>query len=207
MAVTFVSAGTGAGSTTTATPGMPVGATTDDILILVIEGEGEDVNADSPPTGGAWNTIGSVASATDGAVDRTRCSVYWAWYDAAINRVVPDAGNHTIARIYAFRGVDLTTPIDATPTSGSNDNVTSQTAATAYTTATDGAMAILAFTHGDDVTPSALANVALVSANDGGFYSSTSGSDGTVGIIYGIKTTAGALGSFTWTTSASEEMA
>ena len=209
MAITFVAAGTGAGGTATATPGMPAGATTGDILILVIEGEGEDVNADSPPTGGAWNTIGSIASATDGAVDRTRCSVYWAWYDSGINRVVPDAGNHTIARIYALRGVDTTDPIDATSTSGSALNATSHTAATGLSSVTNGAMAVLAYTHGDGTgtVPASWANANLVSANNGGYYENNSGSDGTVGIIYGIKTTAGAIGSFTWGTTASEERA
>ena len=209
MAISFVSAGTGSGGTVTASPGMPSGATTDDILILVIEGEGEDTNADSPPTGGAWNTIGSVASATSGEVDRTRCSVYWAWYDAGLNLTVPDAGNHTIARAYAFRGVDTTTPIDATPTSGSSANATSHTASTGYTTVTNGAMAILAYTHGDGTgtVPVSWANTALVSANDGGYTQNDSGSDGTVGLIYGIDTTAGSIGSFTWSTTASEERA
>jgi len=209
MAITFVAAGTGTGGTGTATPGMPAGATTGDILILVIEGEGEDANADSPPTGGAWNTIGSIASATDGAVDRTRCSVYWAWYNSGINRVVPDAGNHTIARIYAFRGVDTTDPIDATSTSGSALNATSHTAATGLSSVTNGAMAVLAYTHGDGTgtVPASWANANLVSANNGGYYENNSGSDGTVGIIYGIKTTAGAIGSFTWSTTASEERA
>lgn len=211
MAVTFVAAGTAAGGTGSVTPGMPAGATTDDLLILVIEGEGEDTSADSPPTGGAWNTIGSVASATDGAVDRTRCSVYWAWYDAGINRTVPDAGNHTMARVYAFRGVDATTPLDGvTPASGSSStNATSHSAATGLTSASDGAMAILAYSHGDDAlsSPGTPTNANLASVNDGGAADTSSGSDGTVGLLYGIRTTAGAIGTFAWSTSATEERA
>ena len=206
MAITFVAAGTGAAGTTTATPGMPAGATTDDLLILVIEGEGEDVNADGVPTG--WTSIGSVASATDGAVDRTRCTVAWAWYDAGISRVVPDAGNHTIAQIFAFRGVDTTTPFDVASTTGTNaTNATSHTAATGMTTSTDGAMVVLAYTHGDGTltNPSAWANANLASATGTTAFMNDSGSDGTVGIIYGIDTTAGAVGSFTWSTATTEE--
>src|SRR3990167_1422053 len=101
----FVNAGTGAGGLDAVTPGAPASPTNGDIWVLVIEGEGEDTNADAPPTGGEWTAIndpgnGSVASATDGAVDRTRCSVYWHRYAGSDpNRVVPDAGNHTLARI------------------------------------------------------------------------------------------------------------
>ena len=207
MTITFLAAGTGAGGAATATPGMPTGATTGDLLIIVIEGEGEDATADAVPTGGAWTNLGSVASATDGAVDRTRCTVGWAWYDAAINRVVPDAGDHTIAQIYAFRGVDQTTPIGATTSGSSATNATSHTAATGLTTTVANSVVLLGLGHGDDVTISAEANTSLTGVALGGQFRSTAGSDGTVGLIYGTRAAVGSAGSFTWTANASEERA
>lgn len=207
MSITFVSAGIGAASTGGATPGMPAGATTGDFLLLVIEGEGEDSNEDPIPSG--WTLIGSRGSQFGGFADHTRITVAWAWYSAGISRSVPDAGDHTIARIYAFRGVDDITPLDNTPTTGSSGlNSTSQSANSGFASLTDEAMIILAYVHGDDVTaPGTFVNADLDGLSDGGSYSNTAGSDGTVGIIYGVKATAGSAGTFSWTTSASEETA
>ena len=100
MAITYVGSA-GAAGTGAVTPDFPAGVTTGDFLLLRIEGEGEDGNADGPPTGGEWTAVGvgSVASATDGASDRTRLSVYWAPYDPDINRTVPDAGDQFFDRL------------------------------------------------------------------------------------------------------------
>lgn len=189
--ITFVSAGTGAGSLTTPTPSMPAGATTGDLLILVIEGEGEDANADDPPSGGAWTLIGTSASSEDSAADRTRCTAYWAWYDAGINLTVPDAGDHTIAQVYAFRGVDGTTPLDGvTPSTGSSaTNTIPQFASINLIPTTDGAMVLLAFTHGDDgTTITSVTNATLSSVASAGSFANGSGTDGTVGLLYGTYT-------------------
>jgi len=211
MAITIVGSEPGSGGTGSVTVSLPAEVADGDLLILGIEGEGEDTSADSPPTGGAWNTIGSVASATDGAVDRTRCSVYWAWYTEGINLTVPDAGNHTIAQVWVFRGVDETTPLDGvTPSSGSSSsNSTSHSAVTGISSATNNAMAVLIYSHGDGsgTNPTGFTNASLASANDGTYISNDSGSDGTVGCIYGIKTTAGSLGTYSWSTSSTEENA
>lgn len=189
---------------------MPVGATTGDILVLVIEARGEDEFPDDPPSGGAWNFIGSEASSTANFSYMTRCSVYWAWYDAGINLTVPAAGEHAIVMVYAFRGVDSTVPIDATPTTGGLAAYTrTHVASTGYSTVTDGSMMVLAYTHGDGIgtIPSDWSCAALESANNGGLYEDDTASDGTVGIIYGIKTTGGAIGDFIWITVFSEHNA
>lgn len=200
-AVEFVAVGTGSGTAPgSATPGMPAGAADGDILILVIEAEGEDANADLGPVG--WTLVDSVASAIDSAVDRTRCTVYWAWYSPSISLSVPQAGEHTITVVYAFRNVHPTTPFDVTASTGSNaTNAVSHSAVTGLTSVTNRTMAVLALTHGDDAGNGALTNAAnanLESVWNPGGAASTAGSDGMARILYGSLFTAGAIGTFSW---------
>lgn len=211
-APTFVNAGTADSGNSSVTPGMPSGVQTDDFLLLVIEGEGEDTSADDPPTGGEWTTIGSVASATDSAADRTRCSAYYHRYAGSDpNLTVPDAGNHTLARIYAFRGVDWTSgPFDATlHTFSSGTNATSHNSGgSSPATANTDSLVVLAHSHGDDLlTVGSYANTSLTDIGTGGDAETAAGSDGTINCAYGTKATAGAPAQWTWTTADSEEHA
>ena len=220
MAITFVGF-SGAAGTGAVTPALPSGLADGDIYILTIEGEGEDTNADAAPTGGAWTAIdgstGSVASATDGLADRTRNSCYWAVYTAASppNRVVPDAGNHTIAVITAWRGVDTTTPIHQVASSSSSTNNTSVSITAASNTSVDGCMIVVTTTAGDNNATaypgtamfSSWTNANLASITEAVDVNSNAGSDGAIGIAYGILTTAGAIGTTTATNSLSEEEA
>ena len=205
---TFVAAGTGAGTTGGASPGLPA-AQLGDILILVIEGLG-DATFDDPPDS-TWTPIGpgSIASATDSAADRTRLSCYWAPYSTTINRAVPDAGNHTIARLYAFRGVNLANPINGAGSGSNSTNATGHTAATGITTTVNDCLVAVAYSHGNLglSSPGSPANASLANVADGGALENASGNDGTLGLIYGEKATAGTAGTFTWTTATSEENA
>lgn len=209
MAVSFIGANVGLGSTAGVTfaalNGIDTPPMIDDFLVLVIEGEGEDVSDDGVPTG--WTTVDSVASATAGGVDDTRCTVAWARYSPTLSLVVPDAGDHTIARIYIFRGVEATANVEAFTAGATVGPNTSHTVVTGLTTLTDGAMVVLGLAVGDDVTVTSPANASLASCSDGGYFSTADGSDGTVTALYGIKTTAGGAGSFTFTTSTSESIA
>jgi hypothetical protein len=203
-------AGAGAGSTAGVTAALPAGIQDDDIIFILVEGEGEDGSADGLPTG--YTSIGSVASGTDGAVDRTRATLGYAIYDSGSppSTSVPDAGNHTIARTYAFRGVDPADPFDVTAASGSDGtNVTSHSAVTGQTSTVADAVAALFFTHGDGIGTNAAspANAALSGITDVGVYESDQGSDGSVGLFYGSKATAGAIGTWSWSTSTTEENA
>ena len=207
MAVSFVAAGTTGAGTGAVTPGMPAGATTGDLILLHIEGEGEDANADGSPTGGAWTLVGTVASATDGLTDRTRHTIYWAWYDAGLNRTVPDAGNHTLAVLTAWRGVDSTTPFDVASVSSSSATNNTSVSITGLTTVTDGAMIVASSSAGDDTTYTSWANASLASITEAVDITTTSGSDGSIHVAYGIKTSFGAVSATTATSSASEEEA
>ena len=152
---TFVnfSGGGGAGAVD---PGLPTGVATGDVLILAISGEGEDTNADDPPTGGDWTAIdgstGSVASETDGSADRSRLSVYYHVYNSGSppNTNVPDAGNHTGVVIMAFRGVNIdASPIDAQQSSSSATNST-DISITGVTTTTDTCLVVYITASGDN---------------------------------------------------------
>lgn len=188
-------------------------ALTDDILVLTIEGEGEDANADSPPTGGDWTAIdgstGSVASAESGQADRTRNSTYYHVYDSGSppNLSVPDAGQHTIAVISVWRGVDTASPLDATSVSSSNSTNSTAGSATGTSTSTAGSRVITICTHGDEGSISSPVNASLTGLAIDGQHSSAAGSDGMVGIISGILAGTGATGTTTWTISVSEEQA
>jgi hypothetical protein len=203
-----MAAGTGAVTAT-----IHADAVTDDILVLTIEGEGEDANADSPPTGGDWTAIdgstGSVASSEAGQADRTRNSTYYHVYDSASppNLSVPDAGQHTIAVISVWRGYDTSSPLDATSVSSSNATNSTAGSATGTSTSSANSRVITICTHGDECTISSPVNASLTGLAIDGQHSSPAGSDGAVGIISGIKASAGATGTTTWTISASEEQA
>ena len=216
MAVTFVAAGTAAAGLGAVTPGMPTGATTDDLLICHIEGEGEDTANDNMTDTVAWTLIGSVASATDGAIDRTRHSLWWAPYSAGINREVADAGDHTLAVITAWRGVNLAAPIHQQQSTIDNTNDTAGTATGVTTTLAD-CLIVISNTAGDDNgagasvgfsawTNASLANPSITEAA-GGDVGTSQGSDASIGIAYGGLAAAGASGTTTWTIGASEETA
>jgi hypothetical protein len=208
----FIAAGTAASGTGAVTPGAPAGIVDDDLLILVIEGEGEDANADSAPTGGDWTAIdgstGSVANDTAGSAWDTRCTVYYHVYDSASppSYSVPDAGEHTLAQVLAFRNVDTTTPIGNTQSSSADDSNTS-VSITGVTTGAANAGVLVVFTNGDDVTASGWTNSNLVSIDELTDESTTSGSDGSIHAAFGLKATAGATGATTATVSANEREA
>ena len=202
MAISFV-AFAGAAGIAAVTPAMPAGATTGDLLILTIEGEGEDTNADSPPTGGAWTAIGTGtrASATDGLTDRTRLSAYWAWYDSGINRVVPDAGNHTLAVISAWRGVDATTPFDGvTPVYSSSATNNVQINVAGVTGVSAGSAIVVVSVAGDNNATaypggsayySGWTNTNLTGLTEVVDVGTNAGSDGAMGIAWGTLTGGG----------------
>jgi hypothetical protein len=215
MAITFVAYASANGSAAV-TPAMPTGATTNDLLICFIEGEGEDANADNMTDTGAWTSGGTVASGTTGAGDKTRLTWWWAWYSAGINRQVADAGQHTGAVLTAWRGVDATTPFDGVTPLSTSDG-TNDTAANfvGITTGTDNAAVIFATSAGDNPGTAHPASIGFSSWANGdltGFaevvdVGGPAGSDWSIGIAWGIDTTAGTVAAATATIGASEESA
>ena len=221
MAISFVSYVGGAG-TGTKNPGLPAGIADGDVLLLTIEGEGEDLNADNPPAGGVWVAIdggtGSVASATDGAGDRTRNTTYYCVYDSAAPpaTLVPDAGNHTAVVITAWRGCDTTTPIHKYQSSSNATNDLS-VSVTGVTTTEDNCMIVAITAAGDNNAAlnypgsqamySNWANANLASITEAVDVNGQEGSDWAIGIAYGVLASAGVSGATTVTIAISEEEA
>lgn len=200
-------AGTGA-----VTPPLPRGTQTGDLLIMHIEGEGEDASADQMATPADWPLTPpySIASATGGVADNTRCTVWACIYDAADppNLATADAGDHTIVALSAWRGVDPSEPFDTTAVlSSTGTNATSFTA-TGITSVTDLATIVCVAGHGDDLLTISAEDIANGDFSALGYdYGNPAGSDGTTLCIWGPMAAAGASGDVTWTVNASEEMA
>lgn len=207
VAPTFVSSFDGA-SQGGVSLNLPPGATDGDVLFVIIEGEGEDANADAMSTPGDWTFVGSVASSTAGNLEDTRASLYYTVYDSASppDYNVADAGDHTFAVITAWRGVDAAV-MDVTATSATDGAGSTSHTGAGITTATDKALVVVFAVHGDGVTLGSRsipnADSTVVDYNE----TTTAGSDGTITIFHGVMSTAGASGSPTWSTTAAEEMA
>lgn len=205
MPITFVSSGTNNNGTANVLPGLPANGQTDDFMIMAVESSGIN-NQPATPTG--WTLLETARTGAPTYIaDDARMTVFHAWYSSGINRTVVDSGDHTGARIHMFRGVDLTTPIEAWTFSADAANVTSHSH-TSPTTLTDGAFVVGCFAIGDDGwTLSALANTSLVSATDTGLSLYASGNDGGHFVAYGEKATAGAVNNWTFTSSLAERSA
>ena len=209
MAVTFVNAGTVDISGGTQSPGLPSGWAEDDIFILHIEAEYEDENADGQGDFGG-TLIGSVTSGGSiGPNDKTRNTLYWKRAGVSESApVIDDPGNHGTSVITAWRGcITSGSPLSGTPVSTSSSVNTLSMSANGMTTSDDGAMVVVTLASGDDGVYSAEANSNLVSISEAVQANNGNGSDGMIGVYYGILTTAGVSGTTTATNSLSEEEA
>ncbi len=198
MPVTFVSAGTSDAQLGAASPGLPAGFAADDILILVIEGEGQDANPDGQGDFGG-TLVGSVASAEDDVGGRTRNSTYWKRATGAeVSVTTDDAGDHTGAIITAFRGVITSgDPIDGTPVSTIDATADVNNVANGCTTLVNNSMVIYAGTFGNDWSSSGQAGTNLVTVTKAFDWNHAVGSDGYSVLYYGIMAAAGATGTLT----------
>jgi hypothetical protein len=111
MAISFVGANsgllgaTGAASWTAAT-WQPASLANGDLLFLIIE----TANQTGMTVGGtgAWTNMGAAGFGVAGAVDAAAVTVFWKRYNSAtdnVNLTITDPGDHTQAKVLAFRGV------------------------------------------------------------------------------------------------------
>jgi hypothetical protein len=204
---TYVASGTYAEGTGAIVPGLPAGHTTDDILVLQVETNGNQPA--SAPSG--WTQFPN--SPQDEAVAGGIClAAFWKRHDGSETApTVADTGNHQSAFIAAYRGVRNTgNPYDEDAgASAGNIDASADTAfdsATITTTEAD-CMVVCFAAHGLDGltagnfgTPSNsdLANVA--ERHDD---STSSGSGGGIALFDGEKASAGSVGAFTSTLGSS----
>lgn len=201
-------------SGTGATAGvLPGGLLTGDLLLWIMETEGEDANAEPIPD--SWVALDEVASGTDSATDRTRLTVARIFYSGSDPDLTStDPGDHHDGFIAAFRNVDSTTPIHAQQTSSDATNDTAMSV-TGLTTTLDNCLIVQIEANGDDDgvggpvgwTSVANANLDAPPVSNGGRAGTTSGSDGSVGMWFGGLASQGPTGDLTGTIGASEESA
>lgn len=185
------------------TPTLPDNVSDDDVLILHIEGEGEDANADPAPVG--WTLITTVASATNGLVSSTRHTLYWHRYNSASppTLLVPSAGNHTLAIITAWRNCLVTgSPIGPLQTS-SDATLDTAVTATGTTTIEDGCAVVVSCSAGDDTgyntwTNTTLSNPPILPSEVVDAFTPL-GSDGSIHVAWGGMPFSGVTGDITVT--------
>jgi hypothetical protein len=210
MAVTFLAVGTAAGGTGTVSPGIPTGTTTNDIMILHIEGEGEDADADGQGDFGG-TLIGTVANDTAGGPSDTRHTLYWKRAGASESApTVSDAGQHTLAVITSWRGCLIASSPIHKQQSSFDDTADTSPSFTGVTTTENNCMIVASGSVGKVVTYSSWTNASLASISQawtGTTVSTAAGSDGSIHCAYGILTTAGASGTTTASSDGSQKEA
>ena len=180
---------------------LPSGSAADDILLLAIEGAGEDGNADAAPTGGDWTLIGTVANGTTGAPAYTRLTLYWHRYDGTTspNLTVPDAGDHTLAAVIAYSGAKTDgNPFEAHEFDSLSSLSTSHSQSS-IDSITDDSLIIWVIACGDSVFTSAWANSSLASVARRFQENTYRGNDGHISVYDGQLATAGDTGTFSTT--------
>ena len=114
MAITFVNKGTWAAGTTSISPGIPASMQAGDFMILQVHTCNQAVTT---PSGWTQATTSPVSTGTANTAGGTRISVYYRWWQSgdAAPTVAVTGGTVTNGIIVGYRGVDPTTPFDATP--------------------------------------------------------------------------------------------
>lgn len=206
MAVTYVAAGSAGAGTGGVSPGLPAGIEDGDFLYLGIETV--PINGDPSAANADWDYIDHGYSQIHTNTVRTKATGYYAIYDSADppSLSIPDAGDHTLARIYAFRGVDPADPINDSNAGGSTNNTTSRSVNPGVTTDAAACMVAFIMCHGDNVSMNSGANASLESCTHAGSVNTSSGGDGAIDMLYGIKAAAGAVGNFSWNNTPGNEM-
>lgn len=206
MAVTFVAAGSQASGTGAITAGLPSGIQTDDLLLLVVESANETITVNTS----GWTQLASSPQGTGTAAGTaaTRLAVYWRWVDGTeANTSIADSGNHTIATIAAYRGVDTTSPLNA---QAGTVNASASTTCTfpSITTTVDNCLVLLINARAlpDSNTNTQTTN--HTNANLTGIvtdvqYNTSAGNGGGFCVASGLKASAGSVGSSTATNSTS----
>ena len=201
MAPTVVNVGAVAAGTTTATPAFPASITANDILLTVCE----SVGGQNFTTPGSWAHIpGSpVVQSTN-----TQLSVIWRRYDGVFTApALTGTVDHILSRMIAIRGCPTTgNPWNAV--TASVEALSDTTAAWPGTTTTLPDTLVLEIIT-SDADPGG-ATTSEINAVTNGSYTSiteridngdTTGNGGIIGVVSGIKATAGATGSSTMSLS------
>jgi hypothetical protein len=207
---TFVAAGSVTSGTGTITPALPSGRATNDILLLFVETANQAVSITNQ-NGGTWAEVTNSpqGTGTAGGTSATRLAVFWSRYNGTQgNPTVSDSGNHTAGRIIAIRGCPTSgNPWDVTAGGVESTSDTSGSIPGATTTVANTLVVAAIATSVPDSTSTAVfsscANGNLTSITERVDNARSSGNGGAIGVVTGIKATAGAVGNTTVTCASS----
>jgi hypothetical protein len=205
----FQTAGTFAGSASTASPGIPSGTVANDILLLFVESENETISLSDAQ---GFAELGTQAGqGTAGATTASRIAVFWkraTGSDAA--PTVADAGDHVACRIGRFSGCITTgNPWDGTPT-WTHDAVSDTVlAANGPTTTVADCLVVIGAANVVDTNTAqtvSYSNANLTGLGGTGMGDNTNqGTGGGLNVGTGVKASAGAVGATTCTWGANTQ--
>jgi hypothetical protein len=204
MAPSVVSVGTVAAGTTTITPALPASIIANDILLIVCE----SVGAQNYATPSGWAHVNAGGTGISPVVQgtNTQLTVFWRRYDGAFSApALTGTTDHALGRMIAIRGC----PTIGNPWlvgAGAIEAV-SDTSATfpGVTTTFPDCLILEIIASSADVTPAgtaqigALTNATYTSITEQIDNNDPTGNGGVIGVVSGIKATAGATGSSTIT--------
>lgn len=201
MAISFVNKSTFASGTAGLTVAAVAGVAADDLILLFVESANENI---ATPTGFTQVTNSPVSTGTAAAIGGVRLAVFYQWATGADTTTsVADSGNHTTAIKMAFRGVDPTTPFDATPVSGIKATASTTATFPGITTATANAWIVHASALDLDANSTATTgtptNANLTGLTEQHDQTISGGVGGGLVVITGELPTAGATGNTTAT--------
>ena len=188
----------------------PGGRLTDDIEIGIVQTANESVGMNIA-NGWAQITGGFSGQGTAGS-DGSSITAFWRRYSGQSAGNVNDSGDHQFTTVLLLRGVRTSgNPWEAVQAS-SQGSATTAGSATGLTTLTDGAFVLIITTQVNyagsiNAEYSSFATSDLASITEALDRGEGYGIGGALGIAYGIKTTAGAVGATTFTTATSDEKA
>lgn len=139
MAISYLGKGSLPSATGVPTPPTWPAHQAGDLGVLLVETANQPISA---PSG--WTQVGSNGGqGTPGAAGATCTQVFWRIAESASEAgpTLPDAGDHTIAQVLAWRGVHPDTPLDSTPAQGTASGT--DLTLTGVTRATSGALAVV----------------------------------------------------------------
>lgn len=198
-APTFIGIGASAEGVGALTVALPPSSATGDLLLMAVETANQPV---ATPSG--WNVAHAAQGTGTAAADAaTSIQLFWKFQGAGEgSAAVADGGNHQIAIISAWRGVDTTTPINASNgdvlATANNDVIIP-----GVTTTVDDCMIVGVVAMSRDLNTtgtqfqSTWANASLTSVTEFMDEGTDQGTGGVLGGAYGVKATAGATGNMT----------
>jgi hypothetical protein len=204
VAPTVVAVGTVAAGTTTITPAFPASIAANDILLTICE----SVGGQNFSTPSGWAHVSSDGTAVSPVVQstNTQLTVFWRRYDGIFTApALSGTTDHALGRMIAIRGC----PLSNNPWNvvGVGVEATSDTSAAwpgATTTVADTLVLEIISTSADPASAStvqigAVTNAAYTSITEQIDNGDPTGNGGVIGVVSGIKATAGATGSSTMT--------